>query len=150
MTNAAPVLRNAGTTPAERRTLFVTLPVADVQRSVHFFEALGFSIDPALTGPHGACLRVTDDASCMLVTRAFFEQQAAQPLPPPAAVPTFALAFSVRARADVDTLVERALALGATPSGTVDDHGFMYQRGFRDLDGYHWDPFWAEAPPAAG
>jgi predicted lactoylglutathione lyase len=142
-----PTLRTAGTVAVERRKLFVNLPVADLQRAIVFFEELGFTFNPHFTAAHGACMLVGEDAYCMLVTRAFFEQQARAPLAPMAAAPTFALAFSVPTREAVDALVERALSLGATPSGTVDDHGYMYQRGFRDPDGYHWDPFWMD--PAA-
>lgn len=142
-----PTLRTSGTVPVERRKLFVNLPVADLQRAIDFFDALGFTFNPHFTGAHGTCMLVGDDAYCMLVTRAFFEQQARAPLAPVPDAPLFALAFTVASREAVDALVERALSLGATPSGTVDDHGYMYQRGFRDLDGYHWDPFWMD--PAA-
>ncbi|MCU0626595.1 MAG: VOC family protein [Gemmatimonadaceae bacterium] len=148
-TATVPELRNAGSVPAMPRKLFISLPVADLQRSIRFFEALGFTFDPQFTGAHGSCMLVGADAYCMLVTRAFFEQQAERPLPPPPDAPMFALAFTVESRAAVDTLVDRALALGASPSGKTDDHGFMYQRGFRDLDGYHWDPFWTD-PAAQG
>lgn len=144
---AAPTLRNVGTVAAERRKLFINLPVTDLQRAIDFFEALGFTFNPHFTGAHGTCMLVGEDAYCMLVTRAFFEQQARAALPQMADAPTFALAFTVESREAVDALVERALSLGATPSGTVDDHGYMYQRGFRDPDGYHWDPFWMD--PAA-
>jgi predicted lactoylglutathione lyase len=38
------------TTPAHPgRTMFVNLPVADVERSKAFFAALGFSYDPKFT-----------------------------------------------------------------------------------------------------
>lgn len=143
---AAPVVRNAGTVATNPRKLFVNLPVDDVQRSIRFFEELGFTFNPHFTSAQGACMLVGEDAYCMLVTRAFFEQQAEQPLPA-ASGPTFAIAFTLESRDAVNALVERAFSLGATPSGKTDDHGFMYQRGFRDLDGYHWDPFWMD--PAA-
>jgi predicted lactoylglutathione lyase len=38
----------------------------------------------------------------------------------------------------VDELAERALAAGAESLGEADDQGFMYMRGFRDLDGHQW------------
>ena len=33
---------------------------------------------------------------------------------------------------------EKALAAGADALGDAEDEGFMYMRGFRDLDGHQW------------
>jgi len=41
----APTVRNAGTTPANRRKLFVNIQVRDLQRSIDFCEA--FWMDPS-------------------------------------------------------------------------------------------------------
>ncbi|WP_432562276.1 VOC family protein [Kineococcus sp. SYSU DK003] len=42
-------------TPATR-SFFVTVPVADLDRSKAFFGALGLTFDPALSDDGGACL----------------------------------------------------------------------------------------------
>lgn len=42
-------------------------------------------------------------------------------------------------RAAVDSLVDKAIAFGATISGETRDLGFMYQRGYQDLDGHLWE-----------
>ena len=39
---------------------------------------------------------------------------------------------------EVDDLVRRALAAGAQDLGEAQDDGFMYMRGFLDLDGHQW------------
>lgn len=144
---AVPELRNAGTAPATRRKLFLNLPVADLQRTIRFFEALGFTFDPHFTDAKATCMLVGDDAYCMLLTRPFFETFSGRPVGDPVAQPYLSLALALDARADVDAMVERAIAHGGEAAGEAMDHGFMYQRGFRDLDGYHWDPFWMD--PAA-
>jgi predicted lactoylglutathione lyase len=46
--------------------------------------------------------------------------------------------LSAERRGEVDDLTERALAAGAEPLGDPQDQGFMYMRGFRDLDGHQW------------
>lgn len=45
------------------------------------------------------------------------------------------MGLSAEIRDDVDDLVEKALAAGAEDLGEAQDDGFMYMRGFRDLDG---------------
>ena len=73
-TPTTPTITNAGTAPATRHKLFVNIPVADLQRSIRFFEALGFRFNPQFTdatatttvlpgGPDGA-----SDAESMWLT----------------------------------------------------------------------------------
>jgi hypothetical protein len=44
----------------------------------------------------------------------------------------------------VDALVATAVAAGATTPNQPNDHGFMYQHGFADLDGHQWEVFWMD------
>ena len=46
--------------------------------------------------------------------------------------------LSTENREQVNDLVERAVAGGAPSMGEAQDGGFMYMRGFRDLDGHQW------------
>ena len=57
------------------------------------------------------------------------------------------LAVSCRGRAEVDEMVRRALGAGGARAMEPVDHGFMYSRGFYDLDGHHWESIWMD--PAA-
>lgn len=41
--------------------IFVNLPVKDLARSIGFFEALGFRINPQFTDEMAACVVITDD-----------------------------------------------------------------------------------------
>ena len=40
---------------------------------------------------------------------------------------------------EVDALVRKARAAGATVPGEPQDYGFMYSHGFTDLDGHVWE-----------
>ena len=46
--------------------------------------------------------------------------------------------LSAESREQVDDLAEKALAAGAQGLGEPEDQGFMYMRGFLDLDGHQW------------
>ena len=46
---------------------------------------------------------------------------------------------SADSRAAVDGMVDKALAAGGTEPMDAKDYGFMYQRGFQDLDGHLWE-----------
>ncbi len=59
-------------------------------------------------------------------------------------------AISVDSRPEVDAMVKKALAAGATRAGEPQDHGFMYSNSFFDLDGHYWDVFWMDPGMVAG
>ncbi len=49
------------------------------------------------------------------------------------------VALSLESREEVEAIVNRALAAGATPYNEPQDHGFMYGWSFTDLDGHLWE-----------
>ena len=65
----APTITNPGTTPATPRKLFVNIPVQAVQRSITFFEALGFRFSAQFTDASATCMLVGEDAYFMLLSR---------------------------------------------------------------------------------
>lgn len=136
------------TTPANAgRTLFVNIPVADLERSKAFFSKLGFSYDPAFTDETAACMLVGEQAFVMLLGRETFAQYAKLPIAD-ATTHTLALyCFSVATRDEVDAVSAAALAAGGTEADGAEDHGFMYSRSFFDLDGHGWQVMWMD--PAA-
>jgi uncharacterized protein len=141
---AAPTIRNAGTQPIHPRKLFVNIPVADLQRSIDFFEALGFTFNRQFTDATATCMLVGEDAYFMLLTVEKFASFSALPVADPRSASGAGYAFSVGSRAEVDDLAERALRSGGARVRDAEDHGFMYSRSFRDPDGHHWDVFWMD------
>ncbi len=63
------------------------------------------------------------------------------------------LAFSGDSRADVDRIVDAAIAAGGTdwttPGSAEMDVEFMYGRAFRDLDNHVWEVSWMDVEAAA-
>jgi uncharacterized protein len=146
-TQAAPTIRNAGTKPTSPRKLFVNIPVTDLQRSIDFFEALGFTFNQQFTDATATCMLVGEDAYFMLLTSDKFTEFSKRPQGDPRRETNALFAITVNSRAEVDALVEKATAAGASRAADPQDHGFMYQQSFYDLDGYHWEVFWMD--PAA-
>jgi predicted lactoylglutathione lyase len=132
------------------RKLFVNLPVADLARSVGFFGELGFSFDERFTDETATCMVVSDEAFVMLLVRERFRDFATREVADAASATQTILGFSAESREQVDELADRALAAGGTPAGDPQDHGFMYQRSFNDLDGHHWEVIWMDSAALAG
>jgi len=139
-----PVIRNAGTRPPVRHKLFVNIPVSDLQRSITFFETLGFAFNTQFTDATGTCMLVGEDAYFMLLTRERFTDFSHAPLSDPKSATNALFALSVESRAAVDEMVNKAVAAGGSYAVDPQDHGFMYGWSFRDPDGHHWEVFWMD------
>ena len=146
----APTITNAGTRPATPHKLFVNIPVTDVQRSITFFEALGFSFNRQFTDASATCMLVGEDAYFMLLTRERFTEFSKRPVGDSRAETNALFAISVDSRAQVDEVVKEALAAGGSPAADPQDHGFMYGWSFYDLDGHHWEVFWMDPSAIQG
>ena len=140
----APTIRNAGTKPATPRKLFVNIPVRDLQRSIDFFETLGFTFNTQFTDATATSMLVGEDAYFMLLTTDRFAEFSKRPSGDPRKETNALFAISVDSRDEVDALVKKALAAGGSPAAEPQDHGFMYGHSFYDLDGYHWEVFWMD------
>ena len=146
----APTIRNAGTTPTTPHKLFVNIAVTDLQRSIEFFETLGFTFNQQFTDATATCMLVGEDAYFMLLTREKFAGFSKRPMGDPRAETNAMFAISVNSREEVDQMVEKAVAAGGSHAVEPQDHGFMYGWSFYDLDGHHWEVFWMDPSAVAG
>lgn len=54
------------------------------------------------------------------------------------------IALSVDSRDAVDALVDKAVAVGGSPSNEISNMGFMYSRSFPDPDDHYWEGFYMD------
>jgi predicted lactoylglutathione lyase len=130
------------------RQLYVNLAVEDLDRSVAFFTALGFSFEPRFTDETATCMIVGEDAYVMLLTKPKFEEFTTKPLVDAAAQTEVLIAVSAASREGVDEVAEAALASGGSTASDPLDYGFMYSRSFQDPDGHHWEVVWMDEEAA--
>ena len=130
------------------RQIFVNLPIKDMARSQAFFKSLGLSFNQQFTNEQGACLQIADNIYAMLLVEPFFQGFTKLPIADAKKTTEVLIALSCDSRADVDATVAKAVAAGATTPNAPQDHGFMYQHGFADLDGHQWEVFWMDEAAA--
>lgn len=136
-------------------TIFVNLPVTDLERAKAFYTAIGFTINPLFTDHNAACVVVEQDHSYFMIqVREYLQTMTALPLGDPATSPTSATTIFLDSREAVDTAVTAGVAAGGAEPGEAADYGFMYQRGLTDPDGnvvdFGWmDPVAASQGPEA-
>ena len=130
------------------RQIFVNLPIQDMARSQAFFKALGLSFNQRFTNEHGACLEIGENFYAMLLVQPFFQGFTQKPISDAHQSTEVILALSLDSRAEVEDVIARAVAAGATTPNAPQDHGFMFQHGFADLDGHQWEVFWMDEAAA--
>jgi predicted lactoylglutathione lyase len=132
------------------RMIFVNLPVADLARSMAFYEALGFTNNPQFTDETAACMVLSDTIHVMLLTHAKWKTFTTRPIPP-ADSSEVSLAISCASKDAVNAFVDAGAARGGTADvNPPEDHGFMFQRTLLDPDGHIWEPMWMDPAVASG
>lgn len=121
------------------KQIFVNLPCKNLPASKAFFEALGYGFNPQFTNEFGAGLVLGDNLYAMLLTEEFAKGFTSKPLVDAKAATEVLICLSCESREEVDGLVAKARAAGASVPRAPQDHGFMYAHGFEDLDGHIWE-----------
>jgi uncharacterized protein len=134
----------------EHRIDVITLAVGDLERALAFYrEGLGLE-SPGLTGtefagddtsPAGAVAMFRLDRGLILALYPRSELAMDAQIPSgPAQSGEFSLGHLVRSRAEVDALLARAQAAGATITDEPHDRAWgIYSGYFRDPDGHLWE-----------
>ena len=136
-------------------TMFVNLPVTDLERAKAFYEAIGFRINPLFTDHNAACVVVEEDHNYfMILVRDYFQTFTELPIGDPAVNPSVSTAIFLDSRGEVDKTVADGIAAGGSEPRPAADYGFMYQRQLNDPDGNllevgYMDPKAAQQGPEA-
>jgi predicted lactoylglutathione lyase len=121
--------------------IFPNLAVSDLEKATGFYTALGFTVNPQFTDENASAIVVSEQIILMLLSPGFAKESG---LAAPSGEPSVSLALTVGGPAEVDAIIERALAAGAQLRGETTDLGFMYSRGISDPDGHYLDFLWMD------
>ena len=134
------------------KMIFINLPVADLARSIAFYEAVGATKNEMFSDETAACMVVSDVIHVMLLTHDKWKGFTDRAIPDAHASAQVLLCLSEDSREAVDAVVNKAAGAGgkADPNATQ-DYGFMYGRSYADPDGHIWETMWMDpAAVAAG
>jgi predicted lactoylglutathione lyase len=124
--------------------VFLNMPVQDVARSKAFFSNLGFGVNEQFSGLENICIVVNSSISLMLIDKKKFSSFIDKSVAPKETSEVI-LSFACDSEAEVRSITEKALALGARKVNEAEDTDFMFSWAFEDLDGHLWDLFWIKA-----
>jgi uncharacterized protein len=134
------------------KMIFVNLPVSDVERSVAFYQVLGFTRD-ARFSQAGAAASMTwsDTITLMILSHDFYRGflPTGKTIADTHATSAALLCLSFDSREAVDAVTQAAAAAGGRADVRApQDMGFMYSRAFEDPDGHTYEPMYMDLEAA--
>ncbi|SHK97853.1 hypothetical protein SAMN05444266_101787 [Chitinophaga jiangningensis] len=121
------------------KQIFINLPVADLKKSMAFYEAIGFKNNPQFTDETAACMVVSDTIFVMLLTHEKFLQFTSKKITDAKSNIAVINSLSMSSNDELNTFIANALKAGGREYREPVDYGFMQQRSFEDLDGHNWE-----------
>ncbi len=126
------------------KKIFINLPIADLQKSMAFYTAIGFTNNPQFSDETGACMVLSEEIYVMLLTHPKFEQFTKKKIANTKKTVAVINSLSVDSAAEVNDFMTNALAAGGKEPSEAKDYGFMQQRSLEDLDGHLWEVFYMD------
>jgi uncharacterized protein len=128
------------------KTIFINLPVSDLQRSTRFYEAIGCRKNEQFSDHKASAMVWSEHITFQLLSREYFARYAPKPVADAHASCQVLICLSRDSRADVDALIGAARDAG----GSIDARApieldFLYNRAFEDPDGHAFELVWVNA-----
>jgi uncharacterized protein len=121
------------------KSIFVNLPIKDIQKTRAFWTKLGFSFNEQFSDDKALCLVLNEGSMySMLITHEFFSTFTNRTIADNTTTQVL-IAIEVDSKQKVDEIVQLALQNGGTRDREAADHGWMYYDTFADIDGHQWE-----------
>ena len=126
------------------KQIFINLAVNDLQKSLDFYTALGFTNNPQFSDAEGKCMVWSVNIMVMLLTHKKFASFATKPLADTKANLAALFSLSTASVEEVNSIMKNGLDAGGTEPHEMRDYGFMQQRTIEDFDGHSWEIFYMD------
>ena len=126
------------------KQIFINLAVTDLQKSMDFYTALGFTNNPQFSDDAGKCMVWSESIYVMILTHEKFASFATKPIADTKSSLAGLYSLSTESAEEVDTIVKNGLTAGGKEPNELRDYGFMLQRTIEDPDGHTWEIFYMD------
>ncbi len=120
-------------------SIFINLPVENVERARAFYLGLGFVLNEQFSNDQAACVIVEENILVMLLAKPFFATFTDKPVANAHQSTEVLNCIGCESREQVDQLVKLAQQQGGKAHREAKDLGVMYGHGFEDPDGHIWE-----------
>ena len=126
------------------KQIFINLAVKDLQKSMDFYTALGFTNNPQFSDNTAKCMVWSENIFVMIMTHEKFAGFATKPIADTKSNLAGIYSLSVESVDEVNSIMTKGLKAGGTEPNEMRDYGFMQQRTIEDFDGHTWEIFYMD------
>lgn len=126
------------------KQIFINLAVKDLQRSMDFYTALGFTNNQQFSDDSGKCMVWSDTIFLMILSHEKFASFATKPIADTKLNVAGLFSLSTDSLDEINTMMENGLKAGGIEPNELRDYGFMQQRTIEDFDGHTWEIFFMD------
>lgn len=126
------------------KQIFINLAVKDLQKSMDFYTALGFTNNPQFSDDNGKCMVWSDTIYVMLLSHEKFSEFISKPIADTKSNVAALYVLSFDSFDEMNATTEKALQAGGVEPSEMKDYGFMQQRTIEDFDGHTWELFYMD------
>lgn len=126
------------------KQVFINLAVADLQKSMDFYTALGFSNNPQFSDDTSKCMVWSENIFVMLLNHEKFSTFTTKQIADTKSKIAGLFSLSLESIDEVNNLMTNGLKAGGIEPNEMRDYGFMQQRTIEDFDGHTWEVFFMD------
>jgi len=126
------------------KQIFINLAVTNLQKSMDFYTALGFTNNPQFSDDSGKCMVWSENIFVMLLSHEKFASFATKPIANTKSTVAGLFSLPLDSLEEVNTMMENGLKAGGIEPNEMKDYGFMQQRTIEDFDGHTWEIFYMD------
>ena len=126
------------------KQIFINLAVKELQRSMDFYTALGFTNNPQFSDDTAKCMVWSESIFVMIMTHEKFATFATKPIADTKSNLAGLFSLSLESVDEVNAIMAKGVKAGGTEPNEMRDYGFMQQRTIEDPDGHTWELFFMD------
>src|SRR5205085_8240456 len=126
------------------KQIFINLAVKDLQKSMDFYTALGFTNNPQFSDDSGKCMVWSENIFVMIMTHEKFNTFATKPIADTKSNLAGIFSLSLDSVDEMNRIMTKGLDAGGKEPNEMRDYGFMQQRTIEDLEGHIWEVFFMD------
>jgi hypothetical protein len=126
------------------KQIFINLAVKDLNHSMDFYAALGFTNNPQFSDDSGKCMVWSDSIFVMIMNHDKFNSFVTKPIANTKSNIAGLFSLSVESTDEMNAILSKGLAAGGIEPLPMRDYGFMQQRTIEDPDGHTWEIFFMD------
>ena len=126
------------------KQIFINLAVKDLQKSMDFYTALGFTNNSQFSDDAGKCMVWSENIFVMILSHEKFKIFATKPIADTKTKLAGLFSLSLDSIDEVNRVMTNGLNAGGIEPTEMKDYGFMQQRTIEDFDRHTWEIFFMD------